>query len=297
MSRALLLNAGAGWAAYQMGALDVLVGERGLHFEHLVGCGIGAMNAGLVACGRLEELSRFWDSISTWSLVRPSARPWRAPMRNTPQRRFVERNVTEAALRARRVTLSVTTFDLVTGDEVVHRYPGDDVPLVDAVMAAVATPGLLPPLAHRGRLLAEATLVDSVPTAALPGGVEHVTAVLAGMPLVAGSPLRYRTWRAVLRRALEVNLGSDARRALDGFAQSNGYHSDATALLQELAAIAEVAPVLDELRNDLDLASRLPEVLAITPSAPLGYPLWGFPRGGMGRARELGRNDAREVLG
>jgi NTE family protein len=293
VSRALVLNAGAGWAAYQVGALEVLVGERDLRFDHLVGCGIGAMNAGLVACGRLEELSRFWDSIGTWALVRPSARPWRAPMRNTPQRRFVERHVTEAALRARRVTLAVTTFDLVTGDEVVHRYPGDDVPLVDAVMAAVATPGLLPPLVHGRRLLAEATLIDSVPMAGLASGTEHVTAVLAGMPLVAGGRVRYRTWRSVLDRALEVNLGNDARRALDHMAESSTYHRDASALLDELAAIAEVAPVLDQLAADLGAGLRPPEVLAITPSEPLGYPLWRFPRGGMRRARELGRDDAR----
>ena len=146
MSEALLLNAGASWAAYQVGAIEQLVGERRMRFDSYIGCGIGAMHAALLACGAYERIGPFWDSISTWKLVRPNLRnPWRAPMVGTPQRRFVAEHVSERALIANRATLAVTTFDLMTGEEVVHRYPGDPLPIVDAVMAAVATPGLLAP--------------------------------------------------------------------------------------------------------------------------------------------------------
>ena len=81
MSDALLLNAGASWAAYQAGVIEQLVGERRMRFDMYVGCGIGAMHAALLACGAYERIGPFWDSISTWKLVRPNVRnPWRAPM-------------------------------------------------------------------------------------------------------------------------------------------------------------------------------------------------------------------------
>ena len=106
-------------------------------------------------------------------------------MVNTPQRRFVAEHVSERALIANGATLAVTTFDLMTGEEVVHRYPGDPLPIVDAVMAAVATPGLLAPQRSGDRLLAEATLIESVPVAAIPTDdpPERVVGVLAGIPL------------------------------------------------------------------------------------------------------------------
>ena len=74
MSDALLLNAGASWAAYQVGAIEQLVGERRMRFDAYVGCGIGAMHAALLACGAYERIGPFWDSISTWELVRPNLR-------------------------------------------------------------------------------------------------------------------------------------------------------------------------------------------------------------------------------
>ena len=233
MSEALLLNAGASWAAYQVGAIEQLVGERRMRFDAYVGCGIGAMHAALLACGAYERIGPFWESISTWKLVRPNLRnPWRAPVVNTPQRRFVAEHVSERALIANRATLAVTTFDLMTGEEVVHRYPGDPLPIVDAVMAAVATPGLVAPRRSGDRLLAEATLIESVPVAAIPldDPPERVVGVLAGIPLdsTSGSPRQYRTWRAVADRALEVNLAHDSRRAIERTAEASRWSTDAT---------------------------------------------------------------------
>lgn len=295
MTRALVLNAGASWAAYQVGALEHLVGDRGETFDHHVGCGIGAMNAAFVACDELDALTTFWDAIGTWRLARPSPTPWRAPLRNSPQRRFVERHVSERLLRERDVTLSLTTFDLRSGDEIVHRYPGDPVPVVDALMAAVATPGVMRPLREGERLLAEATLVDSVPMAAVAdldsiAHVDHVTAILTGMPIDGGPRRRYRTWRAVMERSLEMNLANDVRRAIATHGAAEAWYADAGSLLDELGGLGvDVAAVA----SALDRGAAPAHLRAIIPSEPLGYPLWRFPRRAMHAARELGGRDAR----
>jgi predicted acylesterase/phospholipase RssA len=299
VSDALLLNAGASWAAYQAGAIEQLVGERRMRFDTYVGCGIGAMHAALLACGAYERIGPFWDSISTWKLVRPNLRnPWRAPMVSTPQRRFVAEHVSERALTANGARLAVTTLDLMTGEEIVHRFPGDDLPIVDAVMAAVATPGLAAPRRSGDRLLAEATLVESVPTAAIFGDdpPQRVVGVLAGIPLEAeGRSRRYKTWRAVSDRALELNLSHDSRRAIENAAESERWSDDAVALAAALAQIAV---------GDRALAGRFEEALApldeptppawvwISPSRRLGYPLWRFPTQALREARQLGHDDA-----
>jgi predicted acylesterase/phospholipase RssA len=305
MSEALLLNAGASWAAYQVGVIEQLMGERRMRFDAYVGCGIGAMHAALLACGAYERIGPFWESISTWRLVRPNLRnPWRTPMVDTPQRRFVAEHVSERALTANRATLAVTTFDLMTGEEVVHRYPGDPLPIVDAVMAAVATPGLLAPRRSGDRLLAEATLIESVPVAAIPVGdpPERVVGVLAGMPLTdAGSRRRYRTWRAVADRALEVNLAHDSRRAIERTAEASRWSADAAGVAAELATIAADDGDDAELGTEFQraaasLAEQAPPTFVwISPSKFLGYPLWRFPAALLREARQLGHDDASRV--
>lgn len=298
MSSALLLNAGAGWAAYQMGAIEHLAVRARYEFDQVVGCGIGAMNGAFVACGEVAALGSFWDRIATWRLVRPSPRPWRALTVNTPQRRFVERHVSEQALCDRGVTFALTTFDLWTGEECVHRYPGDPVPIVDAIMAAVATPGLARPLADGDRLLAEATMIDSVPFAALEPA-DDVVAVLAGGGPLDGGPARcYSTWRAVAERSLEINLARDSRRLIDRFADDAAWDASARSVLRDLAAVGdvEIDAVLDEISSALVTRGETPRFTAISPSAPLGYPLWRFPRRATRRACELGRLDAAEAI-
>jgi predicted acylesterase/phospholipase RssA len=302
VSDALLLNAGASWAAYQVGVIEQLVGERRMRFDAYVGCGIGAMHAALLACGAYERIGPFWESISTWKLVRPNLRnPWRAPVVNTPQRRFVAEHVSERALTANGATLAVTTFDLMSGEEVVHRYPGDPLPIVDAVMAAVATPGLLAPGRAGDRLLAEATLIESVPVAAIPvdDPPERVVGVLAGIPLTDETSLRqYRTWRAVADRALAVNLAHDSRRAIERTAEASRWSADARAVAAELATIAGGE---GELANEFQhavapLAEPAPPTFVwISPSKGLGYPLWRFPTALLREARQLGHGDAARV--
>jgi NTE family protein len=57
------------------------------------------------------------------------------------------------------IPLHLVAFDLLTGTEV--RL--SDGPLADAVLAAAAIPGVLPPVRWRGRLLADGGIADNTP--------------------------------------------------------------------------------------------------------------------------------------
>jgi predicted acylesterase/phospholipase RssA len=222
---------------------------------------------------------------------------------HTPQRRFVAEHVSDRALADTGATLAVTTFDLMTGEEVVHRYPGDPLPIVDAVLAAAATPGLIAPVPCGERLLAEATLIESVPVAAIPTDdpPNRVVCVLAGIPLDDDRqppPRRYPTWRAVSARTFEVNLAHDSRRAIARTTEARAWSEDAAALADELSALAghdadlagQLADAVAELREP-----RAPEFVWITPSRPPSYPIWRFPKAAMRDVRQLGHDDAERA--
>jgi predicted acylesterase/phospholipase RssA len=304
VSRALVLNAGASWAAYQVGALRHVVGERGLRFDLLAGTGIGAMNAAFVACGEFEALGEVWRRMSLRRLVRPTLRRWwLGPLSGDPQRAAIAPHISEERLAARGARLLVNTLDLRSGGQRVLEYPGADVPLLDGLMAAVATPGLIAPLDRDGAQLMEGTLVESfLLRDVLVRRPDKVVAIAVVSPRRAPHR-RYDTWRAVSARALALNLDHDVRSALE--------HADRTAgvaAAQQRAAEGLLALVSDRV-SDPRLAAELqdrigtlyggaaaPAMTTITPSRALGYPLWRFSQRELRAAAELGYADARTAF-
>lgn len=312
--RALVLNAGASWAAYQIGALRHLVSERGLRFDLCAGTGIGAMHAAFVACGQLEMLEDLWARIGLRRLVRPNWRqPWRdGPLVGTPQRRFIAAHVSEGRLAAEGISLAISVVDLQGGREQVLRYPGAELPLVDGLMAAVATPGLTPPLRHRGRQLVEATVIDAVPMGAALAdpAVEEIVAVLAAPIGAEAARRRYRTWRAVAQRALEMNQAADVRRALDdaegASAAAEAFRAVSRRVPQALAAKVDDGVLAERLRARLaEVYERSefplrrpagPRLVAITPSRDLRFAPWRFRAAELDVAAALGHADAQTVM-
>ncbi|HYP21001.1 MAG TPA: patatin-like phospholipase family protein, partial [Chloroflexia bacterium] len=220
--RALVLNAASSWGAYQVGALRHLVGDMGLHFDLCAGTGIGAMNAALVACGELDALEEWWRQASLRRLVSPNWRaPWRrGPFLPTSQRRFLAAHVSEKKLRERGARLMVSALDLQSGEEQVHFYPGGDIPLLDALTAAISTPGLYPPLKRGGRQLVSATLANNF---LLPKVLRYpfaeVFAVAAIIPR-KGTWRRYDTALSALHRNVLMNQAHDVRQGLADAQQS-----------------------------------------------------------------------------
>lgn len=290
MTRALVLNAGAAWCSYQLGALRHLVGERSMQFDLCAGTGLGAMNAAFVACGRLGALEEFWDDLGALDLL-PARR-----------RRFMAAHLSDDALAEREVRLIVTAVDLRRGRVEVLRYPGCSLPLVEGLLAAGALPGMTRAVSHGAARLVEATVVDSTPMdAVLAEEPAEVTAVLGMLPVGGGPLRRYRTWRAVGRRALEVNQSADAHRALVAASQAAAEaeaHRLVDDRLRELAAgtaDGNLARALDGLADSPERA-RGPVVRAIHPSRDMDLAMWRFRSRDLHRVAALGEEDARHVL-
>jgi predicted acylesterase/phospholipase RssA len=307
VEKALVLNAASSWGAYQVGALRHLVGDMGLHFDLCAGTGIGAMNAALVACGELDALEEWWANVSLRRLVSPNWRaPWRrGPVLAAPQRRFLASHVSERKLRERGTRLMLSTLDLQSGEESAHIYPGGDLPLLDALMAAISTPGLYPPLRRGGRQLVSATLANNY---LLPKVLRYPFAevfVVAAIISRKGVWRRYDTALSALHRNVLMNQAHDVRQGLadaQQAAQADAAFRHVTRSVPGLADRIEDADVRERLRASLGhiyaqattqaQGDRPPVVRAITPSRELDFPVWRFRAADLAAAFEMGYKDA-----
>ena len=68
MKRALVLSGGGSRGAYEIGAWQAL-NELGVRLDAVYGTSIGALNAGLVAQGDVEQAVELWQNINLSQVV------------------------------------------------------------------------------------------------------------------------------------------------------------------------------------------------------------------------------------
>jgi len=168
---AFVLAGGAALGAMQAGMVHALY-ERGIAPDLLIGTSVGALNAAFLASrpatvATAEELAAIWRGLRRSDILplRPGAligglagrRDHLIPDRAL--RRLAARHLQFDRLEHAAVPLYLVAFDLLTGTEA--RL--SDGPLADAVLAAAAIPGVLPPVRWRGRLLVDGGIADNTP--------------------------------------------------------------------------------------------------------------------------------------
>src|SRR5712692_9664851 len=148
---AFVLAGGAALGAMQAGMVHALY-ERGIAPDLLIGTSAGALNAAFLASrpatvATAHELAALWRGLRRSDIL---------PLRPA---------TLLSGLAGRRdhlipdQALHLIAFDLLAGTEV--RL--SDGPLADAVLAAAAIPGVLPPVRWRGRLLVDGGIADNTP--------------------------------------------------------------------------------------------------------------------------------------
>jgi NTE family protein len=168
---AFVLAGGASLGAMQAGMLRALY-ERGIRPDMLVGTSAGALNAAYVASRpqtveTAKELGRVWCGLHRQDVfpIHPptligglgSHRDHLVPAR--PLRRLISRNLELEHLEQANVPLHLVTFDLLSGHEV-RLSEGS---ALDAVLAAAAIPGVLPPIRWGEQLLVDGGVVNNTP--------------------------------------------------------------------------------------------------------------------------------------
>ena len=194
---AFVLAGGAALGAMQAGMVHALY-ERGIAPDLLIGTSAGALNAAFLASrpatvATAQELAAVWRGLRRSDILplRPATlvsglagrRDHLIPDRAL--RRLAARHLQFERLEQAVIPLHLIAFDLLAGTEV--RL--SDGPLTDAVLAAAAIPGVLPPVRWRGRLLADGGIADNAPVShAVALGARRIYVLLTQNPGDLGLP-------------------------------------------------------------------------------------------------------------
>jgi NTE family protein len=188
---AFVLSGGASLGAIQVGMLRALV-DHGVHPDVIVGTSVGAVNGAFLASREFTsetvgELAELWRGVHRGNVfpLEPftgllgflGARQNLVPA--SALRRLVSRHTSYEHLEDLPTPLHVVACDVMSGEEV--RIA--DGPLVDAVLASAAIPGVLPPVEWRGRLLVDGGVLNNTPiTHALELGAREIYVLSTGGP-------------------------------------------------------------------------------------------------------------------
>jgi NTE family protein len=273
---ALVLSGGGAKGAYEAGVAAVFV-ERGLPIRLVAGSSAGALNAAMVADGRMDRLEALWRGLSRGRVYSLRARVlfagllpgWltllaldRAGSLFDPQplRELIDASLDLDRVRASPVRLLVVTSDLARREP---RLFDNQSVTREALMAAAAVPGAFPAVAVDGALLVDGGLTGRAPVlealAAEPG-VGRAVVVMSYAPDERGAPPT--TMRRALEEAFEMGM-------------------------------------IHQIRRDVELARlKFPgvEVHLLQPSAALALRPLDFDQAGIARALERGRADALACL-
>jgi NTE family protein len=202
---AIVLGGGGVLGAVQLGMLRALV-EAGVRPDLVVGTSVGALNGAVLAAlppeqvaDRLEEV---WGSADARSLfaagsvarLREFARSGVAAHSSGPLRRMASSVLGDRLIE----DLPVPFTCCAAGIEDAAEHWFDRGPVVDAVLASAAVPGLLPPVEVDGRHYLDGGLVNSIPLGrAVELGAERVFVLQVGR---IDQPLRppRRPWEVAM---------------------------------------------------------------------------------------------------
>ncbi|MCW5950915.1 MAG: patatin-like phospholipase family protein [Propionibacteriaceae bacterium] len=170
----LALGGGAVLGAAHLGVLQAME-SRGLRPEFVAGTSAGALVGACYAAGLgLDAIERLmletrWDDVGRLTFdARLGILDSRA-LQHTAARIGLDRRIEDLPVR-----FAAVATDLLTLQEVAVTSG----PLVNALRASIAIPGLFPPVVNRGRILIDGGLVANLPLAAVRDlGAEWVIAV------------------------------------------------------------------------------------------------------------------------
>lgn len=155
---ALALGGGAVRGTAHIGVLKAFA-EAGLPIDLLVGTSAGSLVGALYAAGlspvRMEELI---SGVGWFDVAEPSW-PRGGFLTTRRMRSFFERLVGSVSFGELKIPFAAVAADATTGQEVVLR----EGPVVDAVRASSAIPGIFKPVEVDGRLLVDGVVVNNVP--------------------------------------------------------------------------------------------------------------------------------------
>ncbi len=157
----LALGSGGARGAAHVGVLKVLERE-GIKVSAIAGSSIGAMVGGAYASGLpLSRIEEEWLTTSRAKLLRSflPTFPRTGLSSGAGLRRYLREILGDARIEELPIPFAAVATDLDTGEAVVLRAG----PLVEAIRASTAIPGVFQPVRWEGRLLVDGGMVEPLP--------------------------------------------------------------------------------------------------------------------------------------
>ena len=215
----VLLGGGARGAA-QAGALTVLL-DAGIRPDFIVGVSAGSWNGSYVALdptpGRAVQLEGLWIATTSNDIMGPNR--WVSAINavanrtslygSAGMRRTAERQVSNVTFEQLAVPLAIVAADLVTGEPVFFT----EGPVLPAVLASSAVPGIFPPVVESGAVLVDGGLVEWAGCVrAMEQGAERIFVIACGG--ISTAHPRLDSFRQILERSFEVSNRSSFARTV-----------------------------------------------------------------------------------
>jgi NTE family protein len=189
LSTAFVLGGGGKWGAVEVGMLRAL-DEAGITPDLILGTSIGAMN-GAVAADQpgpagVEKLAAVWEDIGRNEILQGSrldrfkrAATLRPALNDTTELRAMVENSHEPGRQIEDLTIPFQCVAASIERAAEHWFVRG--PLVDALMASAAVPGLFPPVEIGDEHFYDGGLVNSIPlTRAVDLGVDVIYVLQVG---------------------------------------------------------------------------------------------------------------------
>lgn len=169
---ALALGSGGARGYAHIGAIQVIE-ERGLEIVAIAGSSMGALVGGLHAAGRLAEYTEWVEEMTQLDVVRLLDLSLSAPgaIRAAKIVARVRELLGGVLIEDLPIPYTAVTTDLAARKEVWFQRGPVDV----AIRASIAIPGVVTPVMHNGRLLADGGIMNPIPIAPTTGARADVT--------------------------------------------------------------------------------------------------------------------------
>jgi len=173
----LVLGVGVGYGFCHVGVLKVIE-EENIPIDVITGSSVGALIASLWATGKssseiLEIAKEFKEPNSFWSLVDLTF-PFLGFVKGNKLRRFLKKHLDNKTFYDTKLPLRIIASDVKKKEPRVF----DSGPLVDAIMASCAMPGVFQPFKFSEEMLFDGGIINPLPTEPLLRmGIKKIIAV------------------------------------------------------------------------------------------------------------------------
>lgn len=216
--RALVLSGGGSKGAYQVGALEYILGEKRVSYDAFCGVSVGAINAAFLSMYTFGEeldailhLSEMWSKLDNSKIYKrwfPFGR-WHAIWKksffdSSPLHDLLKKGIDLQKIRASGKQVNVGTVSLSSGKYTIFDQTSDH--FVDAVIASASFPGMLTPVSFLGQLWTDGGVKELSPIKkAVELGADIIDVIICNPQTRAKKFIAHPTTVDVLKRSLDLS--------------------------------------------------------------------------------------------